>query len=490
MTRKRIFGAVASMLILSLARAQEPAAVAPLTLGEVVRRALAHGFDMELQGYDLAIAKDNIPGAKSAFNPELSASVSKDASRTAADALLPGSRSEGTHSRAGVAQRLTTGASVALDANLDRSEINPTFAALNPAYASGLTLALRQPLLKGFGPGVNRASIRSAEIGFDNATRSYRGRALDVVRAAETAYYNVAGAREQLNVVRSSLELADKLLNEAQSRHRAGMATKLDELQAQVGVTNAQLRVASARNAVKAAEDDLLALVGRFELDAQLGAVVLPQDIPHAPPKVESSYALALERQPELLNARASLDLDKLDLKLAKDDLKPSLDLDVAVGFNGDEGSGRGAFDKAFDAQQSSWQAGLTVTYPLGRVGEKARYRQSHAALNRSQLALQQLEQDVLVNVRNGVRNVETGFESAKLAAQSAQLSGKQYEFENARFRSGLSTSRRVLEAQVDLETARVALVQAKLNLQIALASLRRVEGSGLEYYGIELGNR
>jgi outer membrane protein TolC len=463
------------------------ATAAPLTLGDVVRRALSKGFDMELQSYDFDIAKDSVADARSVFAPRLSATAGKNVTRIGADELLPATRSEGINTSVGVFQRLTSGADLGIGASLDRSEINPAFATLNPAYASALTLAVRQPLLKGFGSSVNRAAIRSAEIGFDNAGRSYRARALDVIRAAETAYYQLAGAREQLQVVRVSLELADRLLNEARSRRRAGMATKLDELQAQVGVSNARRAVVQAENTVKSAEDALLALAGRFELDEALGVAQLQESAPSVLPSVDQSYELALKSQPELLSARASLDLAKLDLSLAKDDLKPSLDLDLALGFNGDDSNGRRAFDRAVASESSSWQAGVTMTYPLGRTGEKARYRQSKAALNRDQLALQQLEQDTLVQVRNAVRDIQTGVESVKLAAESADLSEQQYEYESARFRAGLSTSRRVLEAQIDLENARVALVQAKLSLQTSLAVLRRIEGTGLEHYGIQL---
>jgi outer membrane protein TolC len=55
------------------------------------------------------------------------------------------------------------------------------------------------------------------------------------------------------------------------------------------------------------------------------------------------------------------------------------------------------------------------------------------------------------------------------------------------RYQSGLSTSRRVLEAQKDLEAARVAEVQSKLNLRTSLSTLYRLEGSSLSRYGITL---
>ena len=91
------------------------------------------------------------------------------------------------------------------------------------------------------------------------------------------------------------------------------------------------------------------------------------------------------------------------------------------------------------------------------------------------------------MGVRAAVRNVETAQESVKIAALAANLADQQRDAENRRFRAGLSTSRRVLESQTDLEAARVAELQAKLDLRVALSALYRIEGSALRRYGITL---
>src|SRR5690606_254554 len=102
--------------------------------------------------------------------------------------------------------------------------------------------------------------------------------------------------------------------------------------------------------------------------------------------------------------------------------------------------------------QRTSWIASLSFTYPLGRVGEKARFRQAQLSLDRSSVTLRQLEQDILVRVRDAVRNVQTARESVALAQLAADFAAEQYDAESRRYRSGLSTSRFVLEAQTDLQ--------------------------------------
>jgi len=85
------------------------------------------------------------------------------------------------------------------------------------------------------------------------------------------------------------------------------------------------------------------------------------------------------------------------------------------------------------------------------------------------------------------VRSVETNLESVRIASLSSELSQKQYELEDARFKAGLSTSYRVLQAQTDLDTARVNELQAKVTLNTAISALHRLEGSSLQRYGVTL---
>jgi outer membrane protein len=476
------------MCAIVTAQVQSPPPSPLLTLEECVRLALSRGFDLEIEQQSLAIAQDSVPIARSQYRPIVSATTGKSVSRTAASEGFAGTHRENVDASVGVSQRMLLGTQVGLDLQNNRFDIDPAISALNPAYTSDVTLRLRQPLLKGFGTRLNSQVIRRAEIGFDIAGNNYESRALNVIQDTENAYYLLTGARDQLQVFRYSLQLAEALLSESNSRRDAGMATRLDVLQAEVGVANARRSVLEAQRTVRASEDALSSLIGRFQFDTPIGATTADTvSAGDSLPTIEGSYQQALERFPDLLNARATLEIAKLDVMFARNDLMPSLDLDVALGFNGEDSTRRGAFSGISEPDGHTWQAGLSITYPLGRLAEKARFRQSRFALTQAELRAKQLEQDVLVAVRNAVRDVETSRESVDIAAQAAELAQRQYEAETERFRAGLSTSRRVLEAQTDLESARVANLQARLDLQTARAALRRLEGSSLSRYGITL---
>lgn len=455
-------------------------AVAELTLEQCISRALQKNFDLEAGRYGPQIAADSIIVAKGAYEPLLSVTGATG------EGSSPSLDTKSSNIRAGVSQQLYTGTTVSASSRLDRSSSDPAFNALNPAYDADVTLSVRQSLLAGAGVGVNRAGIERAEIGVLRANLDYKSQVLDVIQDTENAYYDLVYAREQLAVRNFSLTLAQRLYEEAKTRRDTGVATDLDVLQAEVGVANARRGVILAEQAVKDRQDALLSLIGQFELDAPIGTVRF-SEISDATPVFTSSYEMAKRNQPDFLSAQALIDQLRLDLKLAKDAARPDLTVGAAVGLNGTNGNGRDAFNEAFDRQSHSWQVDFAFTYPWGQKSDKARERQSLAVLNREQTRLRQTEQFIELQVRSAVRSVETNLESVKIATLASALSQKQYELEKAKFDAGLSTSRRVLEAQDDLETARVSELQAKASLHTAISALHRIEGSSLQRYAVEL---
>lgn len=451
-----------------------------LTLAQCITRALQKNFDLEISRYGPAIAQDGITIAQGGYEAQLSVTGSSGENNS------PGLVSKTSDLRAGVTQRLYSGTTLSASSRLNRSSSNPALSTLNPAYDADLTLSVRQSLLRGYGTEVNRATIERAEIGLLRSKLDYQTTALLVIQKTENAYYNLAFAREQLTVRNFSFALANRLYEEAKIRRDTGVATNLDVLTAEVGVANARRNVILAGQSVKDRQDALLALIGQFEL-AETPGTVRFTDTVESTPVFASSYQMAKENQPDYLSSQAAIEQLKLDLKVAKNSAKPDLTVGAALGLSGNNGSGKDAFNDALDRQSHSWQVDFAFNYPWGRSADRARERQSFATLNREQVRLKQIEQNIEVQVRSAVRSVETNLESVKIATFAAKLSERQYELEKAKFDAGQSTSRRVLQAQDDLEAARISELQAKVSLQDAITALHRIEGSSLQRYAVTL---
>lgn len=487
-SRLKALAVAAVLATTATAQNPAPADAAVLTLEECIARAMKQNFDLQIQAYDTANAKEALTISRAGFDPTFTASTSKSVSQADfAATTLVGTRSELNDTRLGVAQKVVTGATVNLSGSLDRSETNNTYSTLNPAYTADVALSVKQPLLKNAGTTVNRAGINRAEIGVTRANLTFQTRLLQVVRDTENAYYNLVFAREQLKVRTMSLALAQKLYDENLTRKNTGVATDLDVLQAEVGVANARRTVLEAEKSVRDRQDDLLSLIGQFEFGRTLGEVALPATAVTVP-DFDQSFTLARAQQPEYLSSKAAIKQLEIDVASSKSAALPSLDLGGSVGYNAKDRTSSRALDRVPDGDGYAWQVDLSLSVPWGMRSEKAQYRTAKNTLFREQARLQQLEQNLMVQVRAAVRSVATNLESVQIAAKATILSEKQYELEKARFDAGLSTSRLVLEAQDSLEQARVNELQTRVNLRTALAELHRLEGSSLGRYGIPAG--
>jgi len=484
----RISLTLALASFLPLLTAEPVSSPAPeLTLRDCILRALDKNFSLKIQDFDLANSVQTLEVTKADYDPAFSITTSKSVNQADVPATtLVGTRSDNLSTRAGVSQKIATGAVLSLSTSLDRSSTDNTFATLNPAYNADMSLSVTQPLLKGAGSTVNRAAIDRAEIGVDIANLNYKGRVMQLVRDTESAYYNLVFSREQLKVRHNSLELAEKLFEENKTRKNTGVATDLDVLQAEVGVANARRTVLLAQKDVRDAQDNLLNLIGQFEFESALGTVGLPS-LDTFTPNFEASFNQARSNQPDYMAATETLKQIQIDVDVAKRNNRPSLDLGGAVGYNAKDNSASRAYERLPDGDGYSWQVNLALKMPWGMRSEKARYQSALNTLHREQMRVRQLEQNIMVQVRSAVRAVETNFESVEISGQATALSTRQYELEKARFDAGLSTSRLVLEAQDSLEAARVAELQSRVNLRTAIAELHRLEGSSLEHYNISV---
>lgn len=462
-------------------------APAPLTLNECVARALNQNFDLQLQQFATQNARDSVTIANAIFDPTLFSTVS--AAGTEDATVSPTRTTNAQSANLGVKQLLSSGATATLSTALDRSKERPFVAPplFNPVYNSDLALSIKQPLLKGFGVTITKSAIARARIGIDRAHLDFKSTVLSVIRNVEAAYYTLAFARENLGVRKLSLTVAQTLFDENKVRQNTGVATSLDVLQAEVGVANARRDVLLAEQTVNDREDALLNLIGRATFDHRPGPLSLT-DEPGTELSFDRSYALARDNSPELASNRLFEDQLKIDLAVAKQNRLPSLDLGGTLGLNSES---RSSADRAFSGTASGdsydWQVDLTFSIPWGLHAERARYNQARTNLNRQATALDQLDQNLLLDVRSAVRAVMTSRETVTVSTLATELSRQQFEAEKARYQAGRSTYRFVEDARRDYDTAKVNELLARVNLRVATAELARLEGTSLARFEIKL---
>jgi outer membrane protein len=460
----------------------------PLTLEECIALAMKKNFDLQIQGYTVDQARESLNIANADFLPTITGSSSRTLSRSTAVVQQPDGTSlilprdsNTTTFRAGVSEKIPeTNGVISVASNVSRTSTQ------RPPFSSGVSASISQPLLSGAGATVARSNVEKNKLGLSIAYVNYRSRVLTVIRDTENAYYNLVAARETQRIRDLSLELAQKLFEENQARRATGIATDLDVATAEVGVANARRAVIQADQAVRNAEDSLLVLINVSNLDARPGPVAFA-DYREAAPSFAVSYKAARDNYPDTLSTEETIKQLEIDVATAKRNRLPSLTLNASIGYNTNDVSYGDVITNLPNDHGDARSLSLQYSMPWAMKADRARYRSAVASLNSQKVRLDQLERQLLVSVRSAVRAVETNVASVDIAAQATQLAAKQYDLQKARFDAGLSTSRLVLQAQDDLETARFNELSAKATLWSALAELHRLEGTSIQRFGVQL---
>ena len=114
---------------------------------------------------------------------------------------------------------------------------------------------------------------------------------------------------------------------------------------------------------------------------------------------------------------------------------------------------------------------------PIRNRAAKFAERSARSAVRAARIGYDQIELNVLTSVRNAVRDLRYAGQNVSAATTSRDFAERQLAAENARFRSGLSTTFQVLEFQRDRDEANSALTTARAGHAKALVALRYSEG-------------
>ena len=107
--------------------------------------------------------------------------------------------------------------------------------------------------------------------------------------------------------------------------------------------------------------------------------------------------------------------------------------------------------------------------------------------MEKARRQLDQLELQVVTEVRTAARGVNTAAESIVSARASVRLQEKNLDAEQKRYENGMSTSFQITQIQDDLTAARSWLVSATTAYRTALIAYYKAIGRLFDETGVEL---
>lgn len=463
-----------------------------VTLAECIAMALDKNLDIQIRRLQPRIDLLNLDGARGYYDLtfNLSASHRFNASPGSPDpnSALFGLGSESFTESYGPSftQQLGSGGRVTLNGDLIRRS-GSSFTSYN--YSTDAGISLTQPLLKNAWIDSTRQTILVNKQTLKIDELALRNQVITTINSVQQAYYELVFARDNVLVQAASLELAEKLLADNKRRVEVGALAPLDEKQSESQVAARRSDLLSARRDLEIQVNNLKNLVGN-DFTAWAATSFVPADKLLAvaqPLNVQDSWRHSMSLRPDLQQAREQIERQNIVLRYSHNQLFPSLDLTLTYGHNGIGQTLPTGLNGIQRGNNQFYTYGIVLSFPLSNTTAKNNYKSGKLQKELLLLQFKQLEQSIIVEIDNAVKQAQTAYEKIDATRQARLYAEAALDAEQKKLENGKSTSFFVLQLQRDLTAARLAEIRALADYNKSLSTLSKSEGTTLEKANIGL---
>jgi outer membrane protein len=477
---------------------QESAPTVEWSLADVRAAAVANNLDLKVSLVDPAIADQALAIERAKFDAVFTPKARYRNDDPATLNTTASGMSQTVDASAGVSVPLRTGGRANVDLVGSYNQTNNPFVTSSQAYGLGMDASISLPLLRGAGRDVNAASIKIAGYEADIAAAGTRLSVINVLAAAERAYWRLVAARQELGVRQKQFELAQAQVEKATRRVNAGDLAKIELTRAQSGAALDLEAIITAETNVLITQRELKHLVNAAKPGESGGmsgpdpvldsTMVVPTTPPEAAPydlPAEKLITLAESGRMELLQTELQVLADALNIDLASDRTKFGLDADASYSFNGLGTGADAAFTSLTGRKFQSWTVGLTGNMPIGNRAAEADLRRAVLVRLQRLGSLDARKQTIRQEVLDAVDRVGSAWQRIMASQQSSILAGRTLDAETRQFDAGMRTSTDVLDAAARLADAQSSEVRALADYRIALVDLAVATGTVLGESGV-----
>lgn len=459
-----------------------------LSLSEVTHRALANSYAIRIAGFEPAVSAAQIVEAEALFDSTFYANWIETSQDQPTASQLQASKNKARTASAGIRKLLSTGTQIDIGYNFQRTYTNQPFQTLNPAYTNNLNLQLMQPLLRGFGLDFNRSQINIRKSERKIAIEKFRQQVREILINVEQAYWGLVQARRNATVAAELLAETEETYRYVEARRDFdAFAVLIANSKSAVDLKRVEMITAVAK--VKEMEDTLKGLMNDPEITLSDDIEIIPIDIPDAVQIVVdrlSEVQIALDNRSELKERELEIEVARIYVGQAKNQVLPKFDAVFSYKINGLDGDPDAAFGQMTENRYEDYQVGVQFEWPVGS-------RKSRALLKQAKLRYQQAItgrmaqiEKIILDVNKAVRELETAWDAID-PARTATLAAE----ENVRAtkeraeRKSPAELQTELSGQEQLAQARRTLLSALIRYNFAIADLERAKGRLLPYNNV-----
>jgi outer membrane protein TolC len=182
----------------------------------------------------------------------------------------------------------------------------------------------------------------------------------------------------------------------------------------------------------------------------------------------------SLQRNSNYLISRAQLTQSELDIRLAKSNYFPTLDLQAGYNYS----------NQAFDAnfletnRTNGWNTGVSLSFNIFNGGQTRRAEQNaRIQMESSQVRIDQTQNQLKTDILTSFNNYETNKDLLALNIRNLELAEANYSRSQEAFSTGEITGLQLREAQLNLLSSRFAVSQLRVQTKASELNLYYLAG-------------
>ena len=489
-----------------------------LTDEDAVRLALENNVDINVERYTPYFNLWGVEKGRAVLNPSVQFGSNVNRLVTPAASLLAGATTVLNvimTNNLVIHKPFEPGLDLDVEFQTLRSRSNNFFTSLNPSIAPTLSFTLTQHMLKDFGRISRGRQLRIARNTYRMSEQDFITNVTAIITTVLNTYWDLVYDDEDIKVKESALKLAQTVLDQNRIQAQVGTMAPLDVVQAEAEVASNNQQLVVSRYNRRLTEDQLKKLISSRPDPGEVPATIVPLSKPEAPkpPSIDVTQAIqrALEVRPELKREQLDQENKKIQIDYARNQLKPTLDLQGSYSMNGIGGitilrdftngffnapvigTAPGGFwdslDSLFSRKYLGYVVGLNLKIPIGNDDARATSAQAQIDYRQGEDRLRSQRQQIALQVRQAYDQLDLGRASVEAAGATVRYQEQRVQGEQDKYSLGATTTLSIIQAERDLETAQSTLLQAKIALIKSRIALDQAVGDTFAAHNIELQN-
>ncbi len=465
----------------------------PMSLQDCIQEALKQNLDVQIQRYNPAIALYNLRASYGGYDPTLNVAGAHNFNVQPGGFFqglpLPSTTTKEDSFNSSLSGELPlTGLQYDFSGNINDQHIYYE-TNLTRTSSGSIGMKLTQPLLKNFWIDSTRLTIKVNKNRLQYNEQGFREQVITSITSVQTAYYELIYALENLKVQQEALDLSQTQLDQDKQRLQIGTLAELSVQQDESQVAQNRASVITAQSTLETDQNTLKNLI-TDNYSAWHATDIQPTETLAAPLvlfDLQDSWSRGMTERPDLLQARLNVEEEGIQLKFARNQLFPELDVIGTYGWNGQGMVYNDALGQINQGSAPYYSYGGQLTIPLANQNARNQFKSTKATLQQVVLQLKQFEQNVMVEIDNAVKTAQSDYESVNATREARVYAEAALDAEQKTYAVGKATTFEVLTYQNNLTTARGQEIRALANYEEALANLYAQEGSTLDHLGINI---